>query len=808
MLVSYNWLSQYVDLNHISAEELADKITKAGIEVEVIHDLNKGATGVVVGHVESCGKHPNADKLNLCEVNIGEADHVQIVCGARNVAEGQKVPVAKAGAVLPGNFKIKKSKLRGEVSNGMICSLQELGIEGKLVPREMADGIFVMPEAAEAGSDALEYLNMNDRVLEFDLTPNRADCLNMLGAAYEVAAIFGQDVHLPQQTVAETSEKASDYISVKVENEADNPYYGVRVIKGVNIAPSPQWLQNRLIAAGIRPISNIVDITNFVLLEYGQPLHAFDYDRLGSKQIFVRRAKDEEKILTLDDEERTLSGDHLVITNGTDPVAVAGVMGGASSEVQDDTVNVLLEAAYFDPALVRKGSTDLGVRSESSQRFEKGVDPNRVVKAADRAASMMAEMAGGEVLQGIVEQGQRVVEPKAITITAEKINAVLGTDISQESINEIFARLGFETELKNDEFTVTVPTRRMDIAIQEDLIEEVGRLYGYDHLPTTLPVGNAAPGLLSEYQEKRRRVRRYLEGAGLHEAITYSLTTPEKSRQYMAEGRDLNPVQLAMPMSEDRSTLRMSLTPQLLEAVRYNLNRQISHVALYEVGPVFLTEEETLTKLPEEKEKLAAVITGVWHSHPWQKEKKSVDFFTVKGVLQGLFKQIGLEARVSYKQTKSDGLHPGRTASVLLDSEKIGFIGQIHPTQQQALDLNETYVFEIDLEKVLHLEVEPLAYKTLPRFPSVSRDIALVVDENITASDLQGTIEKAGGKLLKEVTLFDLYQGEHLDEGKKSLAFSLRYYDPERTLTDEEVVKAHDRVLSALKDEHGAELRK
>ncbi|HET7616040.1 MAG TPA: phenylalanine--tRNA ligase subunit beta, partial [Bacillales bacterium] len=414
----------------------------------------------------------------------------------------------------------------------------------------------------------------------------------------------------PDVSIAESEEQASDYIAISIDNEMDNAYYGARVIKNVKIGPSPQWLQNRLMAAGIRPISNVVDITNYVLLEYGQPLHAFDYDRFGSKEVLTRRANEGEKIVTLDGETRTLTGEHLVITNGKSPVAVAGVMGGETSEVRDDTTTVLLEAAYFDPARIRKAASDLDIHSEASRRYERGVDPNRVVPAADRAAQLMAELAGGEVLAGIPEAGRREASPKQVSVASSKVNRVLGTDISEETMIDVFDRLEFEAELNDGVLAVTVPTRRMDVSIEEDLIEEVGRIHGYEHLPTTLPYGNTTPGRLTDRQAKRRKIRRFLEGAGLYEAITYSLTTSEKAVMYAEEAKDSHPVTLPLPMSEDRTTLRLSLIPQLLDAVGYNLNRRVSDLALYEVGPVFRSDEEQLTRLPEEKEKLAAVFTG------------------------------------------------------------------------------------------------------------------------------------------------------------------------------------------------------
>ncbi|MFS0775737.1 phenylalanine--tRNA ligase subunit beta [Neobacillus sp. 3P2-tot-E-2] len=803
MFVSYKWLQDYVNLSGVSASELAEKITKSGIEVEGVDVLNEGITGVVVGHVVERVQHPNADKLSKCQVDIGQGEPVQIICGAPNVAQGQKVAVATVGAVLPGNFKIKRAKLRGEESNGMICSLTELGMEAKIVPKEYSEGIFVFPQDAEVGTDAIALLNRDDEVLELGLTPNRSDCLSMLGVAYEVAAILGKEVKLPEIDVQPVTEKATDYITVKVEANEDNPLYAAKVIKNVKIGPAPLWMQTRLMSAGIRPHNNVVDITNYILLEYGQPLHAFDYDRLGSKEILVRRANDGEKFTTLDDVERTLTSHHLVITNGTEPVALAGVMGGANSEVTSDTITVLLEAAYFTGGTVRKASKDHGLRSEASARFEKGVDPNRVRAAGERAAYLMAKYAGGEVLEGASEVDTLTVEPAVVSITLEKINSVIGTNLTVQDVEAIFERLQFAVNVEENVITVTAPTRRGDIKIEEDLIEEVARLYGYDNIPKTLPIGSATPGKLSDYQEKRRIVRQYLEGAGLFQAVTYSLTSEEKAAQFALEKRDF--IRLAMPMSEDRSILRLSIMPQLLEVVKYNSARQNDSLAVYETGAVFLANGNEV--LPEEQEHLAGAITGLWHSHSWQGEKKAVDFYVLKGILEGLFAKLGLSESVTYVQAKVDNMHPGRTAEIHLNSERIGFIGQVHPTMQKELDLKDTYVFELSLKAVLDEATAALRYEAIPRFPSITRDIALVVDKETVSGLLKDVIQQAGGKLLKEVSVFDLYEGERMEEGKKSIAYSLKYMDPERTLTDEEVTKVHNQVLEALKTQAGAVLR-
>lgn len=803
MFVSYKWLQDYVDLSGINATELADKITKSGIEVEGVEKKSEGLKGIVIGHVLEREQHPNADKLNKCLVDIGAENPVQIVCGAPNVDKGQKVAVATVGAVLPGNFKIKKAKLRGEESHGMICSLQELGFESKIVSKDYATGIFVFPNDVEVGKDALEELGLSDEILELGLTPNRSDALSMLGVAYEVGAILGRDVKWPVIEKEEATEKATDYISIKVEAKEDNPLYIAKIIKDVKVGPSPLWMQTRLMSAGIRPHNNVVDITNYILLEYGQPLHAFDYDRLGSKEIVIRKANEAEKIVTLDETERTLSPDHLVITNGTEPVAIAGVMGGANSEVKNDTTTVIIESAYFAGTVVRKASKDHGLRSEASARFEKGVDPARVREAGERAAQLIAQYAGGTILQGTAEVDELTMEPAVISITLEKINTLLGTEMSVSEVESIFKRLQFGVALANETFTITVPTRRGDIMIEADLVEEAARLYGYDNIPATLPIGAATPGQLTDYQMKRRKARRTLEGAGLYQAVTYSLTSEEKAAQFALNAVDS--IRLAMPMSEERSQLRLSIVPQLLEVVKYNNARQLDSLALYEIGSVFFKKDDQ--ELPEEKEHVAGAITGLWESQPWQGEKKSVDFYVAKGVIEALFDTLGLTDQISYRQAEIKDMHPGRTAEVLLNGEVIGFIGQVHPTVQKDLDIKETYIFELSFKALAEAEVAPIAYQTIPRYPSTTRDIALVVDQATKAGDIQNIILEAGGKLLKEVSIFDLYEGEKMEEGKKSIAYSLKYFDPERTLTDEDITKAHEKVLAAVKEKAGAELR-
>lgn len=801
MLVSLKWLSQYVDLQGLEPEVLAEKITRSGIEVEGVHYLSDGLKKIMVGEVKEKEKHPDSDHLNICQVDFGEGELSQIVCGAPNVEEGQKIIAVRPNGYVGGK-KIKKGKLRGEVSNGMICSLQELGIEGKVVPKKYADGIYVLPDNTPVGMDAIEALGLDDVVLELGLTPNRSDAMSMLGVAYEVAAILSEDIKIPETTYEESTQKAEEMLKVKVEAPEVNPMYTAKVVKNVKIAESPLWLQQRLMAAGVRPHNNVVDITNYILMEYGQPLHAFDYDALKTGEIVVRLAKEGEHIKTLDGQDRVLNAKNLVITNGKEPVAVAGVMGGFDSEVTDKTTTVVIESAYFDGLSVRYTAKDLGLRSEASARYEKGVDPNRVVPAAERAAQLLAELAGGEVLSGSVVFDELDKTPAKVIISPDFVNARLGMKISLNEMVTILKRLKFDVETANGLLYIDAPTRRQDIKIEEDIVEEIARLYGYDEIPATVPVGEAKAGGLNSYQAKRRIVRHQLEGSGLYQALTYSLTSDELSQKFALEKAPTT--RLLMPMSEERSTLRQSILPHLVEAVTYNVSRQQESVALYEVGSVFLGETEE--GLPHEEEHVAIAITGNWVNHAWQGEQKKVDFFVLKGIIEALFDKLDLTHRVSYETAVVDGLHPGRTANVLLDGARIGFLGQLHPVEQKVNGIKDTYVMELNLEAILAASIDPLVYEPIPRFPSITRDIALVVDRTTKAANLEAVIRNAGGKLLKDVRVFDLYEGENMEQGKKSVAFTLTYFTPERTLTDEEVVSAHENVVAAL-TETGAELR-
>ncbi|MEN0249893.1 phenylalanine--tRNA ligase subunit beta [Staphylococcus aureus] len=800
MLISNEWLKEYVTIDD-SVSNLAERITRTGIEVDDLIDYTKDIKNLVVGFVKSKEKHPDADKLNVCQVDIGEDEPVQIVCGAPNVDAGQYVIVAKVGGRLPGGIKIKRAKLRGERSEGMICSLQEIGISSNYIPKSFESGIFVFSESQVPGTDALQALYLDDQVMEFDLTPNRADALSMIGTAYEVAALYNTKMTKPETTSNELELSANDELTVTIENEDKVPYYSARVVHDVTIEPSPIWMQVRLIKAGIRPINNVVDISNYVLLEYGQPLHMFDQDAIGSQQIVVRQANEGEKMTTLDDTERELLTSDIVITNGQTPIALAGVMGGDFSEVKEHTSNIVIEGAIFDPVSIRHTSRRLNLRSESSSRFEKGIATEFVDEAVDRACYLLQTYANGKVLKDRVSSGELGAFITPIDITADKINRTIGFDLSQNDIVTIFNQLGFDTEINDDVITVQVPSRRKDITIKEDLIEEVARIYGYDDIPSTLPVfEKVTSGQLTDRQYKTRMVKEVLEGAGLDQAITYSLVSKEDATAFAMQQRQT--IDLLMPMSEAHASLRQSLLPHLIEVASYNVARKNKDVKLFEIGNVFFANGEG--ELPDQVEYLSGILTGDYVVNQWQGKKETVDFYLAKGVVDRVSEKLNLE--FSYRRADIDGLHPGRTAEILLENKVIGFIGELHPTLAADNDLKCTYVFELNFDALMAVSVGYINYQPIPRFPGMSRDIALEVDQNIPAADLLSTIHAHGGNILKDTLVFDVYQGEHLEKGKKSIAIRLNYLDTEETLTDERVSKVQAEIEAAL-IEQGAVIR-
>lgn len=797
MLVSYNWLKQYTNVED-NANALAEKITRGGIEVEGVEYLAEEISNLVVGYVVSKEKHPDAEKLNVCQVNVGEEENLQIVCGAPNVDAGQYVIVAKVGAKLPG-IKIKKAKLRGVESQGMICSLAELGLSKSVVPKNHQDGIYVFDTEQELGSDVVELLGLNDYILDLSITPNRADALSMRGLTYELGALYNNKVDFNDVEKEENYEATS--LQVAIESDSCRNYVG-QVVKNVEVNSSPLWLQTRLMNSGIRPINNIVDITNYVLLEFGQPMHAFDKDLVGDK-IVVRDAKEGEVLETLDGEERKLQTTDLVITDGTRAIALGGVMGGKNTEVSEGTKNLILESAYFNPTSVRRTSAAHGLRSDSSARFEKGIDPNMQKVALARAVELILELCPNAVVESSVGVVNKE-EEKVVEITTSYINNYLGITLSTEEIAAILEGLSFTVEATGENLVVKVPTRRPDISIKQDLVEEVIRIYGYDNLASTLPkFSKTTKGGLTYSQRMVRDLRAVYASLGFNDTINYSLVSEEEATGYTLENH--HKVRLLMPMTETHSTLRQSLISGLLNTVQYNVARKQKDLKLLEIGRVFFGSGDDNIQ-PKETLYLSAALTGEERATKWLKESSSLDFFVAKGYLEVVFERLGLDEKVTYRKSTLEGMHPGRFAEVYLGEKCIGFIGEVHPQVADKLGLNTTYVFEINLDEVISESKVKPKYEEVTKYPEITRDIAMLVDVKDEYQNIYNVIESVNSKLITKVELFDLYVGAELLVGKKSLALTITYSDKQKTLTDEEVTAVHDKVLSAL-TEYGAIIR-
>ncbi|MEG6512490.1 phenylalanine--tRNA ligase subunit beta [Desulforamulus ruminis] len=806
MRVSYNWLKDYVDIT-VSPQELADRLTLAGLTVDTVEELGAGLENIVTGCILKIERHPNADKLVVCTVDVGQEEPLQIVTGATNVREGHKVPSALEGAKLAKGLQIKRSKLRGVESRGMLCSGQELGMEAKLMSAEMASGILILPDEVPVGLDAREVLGLNDFVLELDLTPNRGDALCLIGVARDVAAILKTELKVPAPKFDESGEKAEDLAKVDILDADLCRRYVARIIKGVQMGPSPMWLQNRLRAAGIRPISNIVDVTNYVMLELGQPLHAFDYNALKNHHIIVRRAQDQEKIVSLDGVERLLNPDMLAITDENGPVAVAGVMGGLDSEVTENTVDVLIEAAYFHPINIRRTSKALGLRSESSLRFEKGIDINGCRRAADRAVELIQQLAGGTIASGAVDNFPAPITEKTIQLRFARVQWVLGIDISREEIVNILERLQFRVQANAEDLLVTVPAFRPDITREIDLIEEVARLYGYNQIPDTLPFGASTQGARTADQELTWDAKRVMTTCGFQEVVTYSFVHPRvfDLMNLPADSRFRKAVRLQNPLSEEQSVMRTVLVPNLLEVLQRNHNRRAQGGAVFEVGRVFYPVEGQ--PLPEEVPVLAAVALG---STPktWNQPSRPLDFFFIKGVAEQLLDTLGLVG-AEFNRHQDPSFHPGRCAKIEIQGELLGVLGELHPNVVENYELpGRVMALKIDLQVLAGYPRPVKQYRSLLKFPAVERDLAVLVKQEVAAAHMLTIIQKAGGDLLRSVEIFDLYQGSQVPEGFKSVAFSMKFQAEDRTLTDQEVADKMQRIARSLSAQTGAELRK
>jgi phenylalanyl-tRNA synthetase beta chain len=801
MRVSLKWLAEYVDIS-MPVEELAHRLTMAGVEVSTIESTGGDWDGVSVGEVERVDPHPNADRLRLATVVLGGGESMTVVCGAPNVAAGQKIAFARTGARLidghTGELTVlKPAKIRGVESAGMVCSEKELGLS------DYHEGILVLADDAPVGAPLAQHLG--DTVLDFDITPNRPDCLSVLGIAREVAALSVGKVREPPHTYAEHGPPIRERVSVEIADPDLCSRYCASLIEGVEIGPSPAWMQERLLAAGMRPINNIVDVTNYVMMEMGQPLHAFDMRYIGGRKIIVRRPEPDEKLTTLDDVRRVLTPDMLVIADAHDAVALAGVMGGANSEVSDATTDVLLESANFNPISIRRTSTTLKMRSEASTRFEKGLSPDLSAPAARRATRLMLELAGGTAARGLADAYPRKAKETRVNLNRRRLHQVLGIDPPTSKVRSVLTSLGFACRWvpPQSRYEVRVPYWRTDVRIADDVAEEVARIIGYDEIPTS-PLAGAIPTAPPQPpRELRERVRSILASAGMQEVITYSLTNMETLRRVLsAEALKANPpIRIANPMSSEQEHLRTTLRASLLEALAANVSQAEGTLALFETARVYLPRRDDL---PSEPEHLVGVVCGRRTDRWGHATDESVDLYDAKGYLEFLFERLGLAP--AYVNADEHAMLRGRTAELSLDGRRIGVLGQVDPRVAATFDIeSEVFLFEVMLDELLEGLERPRRYEAVSRFPPVVQDIAVVVDEGTAASDVKALIEAA--PLVREARLFDVYTGEPIAAGQKSLAFSVTYQSPDHTLTDQEVSRSQRGIVERLKRQLGATLR-
>lgn len=804
MLVSYKWLQDFLDLDQ-APEDLAEKITRTGVEIAGVAHPQDGLKKLVVGKVLDC-EGVEGTHLHLTHVDVGQDENLQIVCGAPNVAAGELVIVALHGARISGNQKIKKGKIRGMESYGMICGLQEIGFSDSVVPEKYADGIYVFPEDADVkpGDDIYQALGMDDYILDFDITPNRADTLSMEGAAFEVGAIVDQKPKVEDVVLKEDGQAWTDDLKVTVDPKIAPKFY-LRKISGVKINESPLWLQRRLWNCGIRPINNVVDITNYVMLLTGQPLHAYDARTFQKGQLEVRLAQKGEKLTLLNEKEVDLDPNDIVITDGQKPVMMAGVMGGLNSEIEADTTDVILESAIFDGTLVRKSALRHANRTEASSRFEKGLNWDNTQKALDMAALLLRNDAYGTIDVGQIKASDEQRKAAQIKTAVSYLNKVLGTNLSGSEIVKIFDRLNFKTELNGDDLLVIVPNRRWDIAIPADLVEEVGRIYGYDNLKSTQPLLDETHGGYSEVEDKMRRIKQIVQGQGMMEAISYSLTSEEKATSFTYEPKPV--VKVQMPLNSSRSTMRENLLTGLVDAASYNFARNQKQLRLFEQGRVYDHEDDSYN----EHEHLAALYAGDTFEENWQHQTQAIDFFYVKGQLEELFTALGLDqSKISYQAKEISGMHPTRTAAIYFDDTYLGLIGMIDhevTIKDKALKGSELYAYELDLDQITKLMNKGLTSKPAPKFPAIKRDLSILVAKDTTNAQIESLIYQNAGKYLKKLDVIDVYEGAHIEVGKKSLAYTLTFLNESDTLVDETVNKAMANVTEALESNLEAKIR-
>ena len=787
MKLSTNFVKDYVDID-VDVKQLAEDMTRVGNEYNSAEKLIN-ATKLVIGEIVDCKDHPDSDHLHLCKVNIGN-EVLNIVCGAPNAGTGLKVIVALDGAELPGKT-IKKGMIRGQESNGMLCSIAELGIEHKFLKPEDSEGIAELGEDAVPGEDPIKYMGMDDSVIDFELTANRGDLLSILGMAYEIGAIYDKKVKAVDLTHNEQGENINKNFKTEVKTENCKMLL-VKKVENVEIKESPTFIKNRLIASGIRPINNVVDISNYVMLELGQPLHFYDADRLGNKLV-VRMAEEGEKLTTLDNIERTLSSDDIVIADSTHGVGLAGVMGGLETEVEPDTKNIIIESAIFDSVKVRLTSKKI-LRSEASNRFEKGLDPNRTYMAIERACALLEKYAGGKVVTGTITYDTTSKKDKEIDITFKNINNVLGANIPNEEILNVFRKLGFEYTVNGEKITVKVPSRRMDISIKEDLIEEVSRIYGVDNIQGKLPV---VPMRKGSYDKTEREIRNKMISLGLNETLSYILINDKEVNGYTLD--EFEPLKLLDPITEDRNTLRYSVIPSLYKIYEYNRAREQKDISIFEIGKGFYKKGDVYG----EDTKLCALMTGKYSTG--LNNTKNVDFYTIKGVAEEILDYLGYAGRYSFmKQEMPKEMHPGQSAYINVNGTNVGIVGKVHPNVTR----ENVFVLEINLDELFQKKVGKMKYKEISKFPNVKKDIAFVVDKSLTSKEVEKAIKNGGGSLLTDIEIFDVYTGVGIGLDKKSMAYSLTFSDNKKTLTDDEVNALMNKIIDTVSKKCGAELRK
>ena len=806
MNTSLSWIKAYVPDLDVTAQEYTDAMTLSGTKVEGFEELDADLEKIVIGQIDKIEKHPDADKLVVCQVNVG-SETVQIVTGAKNVFEGAKVPVVldggrvagghEPGQRVAGGIKIKKGKLRGVESYGMMCSIEELGSDTNMYPEAPENGIYIFPEDAEVGADAIKALGRDDVVFEYEITSNRVDCYSVVGIAREAAATFGKKFCPPVVTETGNDEDVNDYVKVTVENTELCPRYCARVVKNIKIGPSPEWMQRRLASVGIRPINNLVDITNYVMEEYGQPMHAYDLDTIVDRHIVVKNAQDGEKFITLDGQEREMDKDVLMICDGEKAIGIAGIMGGENSMITDDVKTMLFEAACFDGVNIRKSSKRVGLRTDASGKFEKGLDPNNAKAAIDRACQLIEEMGAGEVVGGTVDVYSKVKEPVRVPFDADKINAMLGTDLSEEQMLAYFEKidLGYDPETKE----VIAPTFRHDLFRIADLAEEVARFYGYDNIPTTLPSGEATAGKLSFKLRIEQIARDIAEFCGFSEGMSYSFESPKVFDKLLipADSELRRTVDIMNPLGEDYSVMRTVSLNGMLTSLATNYNRRNKNVRLYELGNIYLPKQLPLTELPEERMQFTLGMYG------------DGDFFTMKGVVEEFFEKIGMKQRETYDPNAGKPyLHTGRQANIIYDGKVVGYLGEVHPEVADTYGIGErAYVAVIDMPEILEDATFDRKYEGIAKYPAVSRDISMVVPKEILVGQIEDVIAAKGGKYLESFALFDLYEGAQIKDGYKSVAYTIVFRAKDRTLEEADVSAAMEKILKAL-EEMEIELRK